>query len=112
MEADFDLDQDTDVLKLDLTLEFYLKGREDPLSILTEYKIPMDYLKDSENPLEDLMESCETSILQIIDTRGEERYVFTDSRHNIRFVMASEVQSISLLAPDESNLLTILELAD
>lgn len=107
-----DLGEDVTVFTLDVDLEFFLRYREDPILVRTTFVMDREVLSDSDNPLETFMDYLESAVLSVLDTRGEERYVFSDERFNKRIISTAEIQGISILAPDLSNLQTHLQLAE
>ncbi|MDE2101185.1 MAG: hypothetical protein KGL39_28325 [Patescibacteria group bacterium] len=108
-EFDFELDDIAKNITVRMQLEFYLRNRQDPLQVFSAFEVPRDALEDEEDPVDILMFYMESAILTVIDTRGEERMVFTDERNTKYVVMRDEIQAISALAPDLETILAALE---
>lgn len=107
-------DDDEVTIKVPVDFEFYLRNRVDPIQI---HRIVFPVSRDTfegqpEDDLEAFVDFCLQSILAVIDVRGEERFVFTDERQNKFIVKTSEIQSISVLAPDASTIQDLLDASE
>lgn len=106
------LEDDEPFAIIPLHFEFYYAHREQPMLVLTSFKVRAEALRSSTDSVKTLMGMIEGSILGWLDTRGEERMVFSDSRNNRRVILREGLQSISALAPDLETISTALEWTD
>jgi hypothetical protein len=87
------------VLSCELGVQFMLRNRVDPLFCVIVVKIQPQYLE--EHGLAELLDLAVEHVLEEVDTVGMHRLVFTDSRFNKHVIFTSEIQAISVLAPDK-----------
>lgn len=88
-----------ELIEIDLAVEFYLRHRDDPLVCFVAIQIHPNFAR--EHSVRDLMNLATDFLLTEIDTRGTHRLVLADSRQNRRVILMSEIQSVSILAPDK-----------
>ena len=89
---------DLTCITIDVLIEIYLKHRADPMSVMATFRIHTGIFDDVDE-LEMFTGITLTTIMEILDTKGEQRYVFSDSRYNKTIVLVDEIQAISVLAP-------------
>ncbi len=94
-----DQDDEVEPLKCELGVQFLLRNRVDPLFCVITVNIHPEFLKD--NGMEELLDLAASHVLEEIDTVGMHRLVFTDARFNKHVILMSEIQAISILAPDK-----------
>lgn len=95
---------DTEHVELDLMIEFYLKGRDDPMPTFATIRFAKEKIS-AEKVVQDVMDFTLHFLLSVLDTVGEHRYVVRDQRRNVAVILTSEIQAFSVLAPDEDQLL-------
>lgn len=88
-----------DVLHCELGVQFILRGRIEPLFCIITVNITAEFLED--NGMAELLDTAVGHLLEEIDTVGMHRLVFTDARFNKHVIFLSEIQAISVLAPDK-----------
>jgi hypothetical protein len=98
-EQEFPHADDDEFLPVDLMVEFRLRQRDDPLYCLITVNVHPHWA--ASKTVHDLMEVAGEMVLSEIDTVGTHRLVFTDQRHNKHIIILSEIQAVSILAPDE-----------
>lgn len=86
----------------------YLKYREEPVRQLVTFELDPAHL-DAGSELEDFMQIAMRHILQTIDVVREHRLILSDERFNKGIFLTEHIQAITILAPDESTLLGLLE---
>lgn len=94
---------DTEAIDFDIMVEFYLRHRDDPLYRLMSVSVSPSAIErhGSEAVIHTIMVQATTDLLDSIDTKGQTRFVVVDAKHNHHIVMVDELQSITILAPDE-----------
>lgn len=101
-------DETSETFTIDLDQLVYLRDREEPINVNTTFEIQRETM-DADRPMECLMEIATNHLLRTIDVVREHRYILSDRRHNTFVFMTDEIQSVSLLAPDESTLFSAME---
>ncbi len=99
-DTDEDEDEEEELLDKDLMVEFYLKGRADPLVSMVSFKMRKSHLED-EGRVARLMHMATISLLEPMDTVGQHRMILADTRENKWIVMTDQIQAITILIPDE-----------
>lgn len=101
-------DDATETFTIDLAQSVYIKGREEPINVNTTFVINKETI-DADQPMASLMEIATNHLLRTIDVVREHRYILSDGRHSTFVFMTDEIQSVSLLAPDEETLFAAME---
>ncbi len=98
----------TNKVKVNIDVEVYLVGREEPVRQVVTYELDPSHL-DAGEELEDFMQIAQRHILATLDVVREHRLILSDERFNKGIYLTEHVQAVTILAPDEDTLLAILE---
>lgn len=89
-------DMDIDVIEVPFDLEVVLRYREEPRRIRMVIQVPTDI-----DTIGELMACATHHVLVDIDTVGQNRMVMKDDLGNAHITLISELQSITIGAPEE-----------
>lgn len=103
-------DQD-ERLKIDTLFEFYLRGRDDPLTVPLTFNFRRELL-DEGVELADFQSVCVNTVLAQIDAKAGMRMVFSDRMFNKFVIVTDDIQAVSILAPAEETILRAIETGD
>ena len=84
---------------LNLMLEVYVEGRQDPLN----WPLVM-HVAESVTAVEQVMHFAYGTINGILDSRSEDHILLTDPMGHLHLVFRDKIQCMSILAPDQSSL--------
>lgn len=101
-------DTDEETFTIDLSQEFYLKGRDMPISVNSTFEMRKDMLDEGQE-MEDVMGIATQHLLATIDVVREHRHILSDGNHNKFVFLTDEVQAVSILAPSKETLMHALE---
>lgn len=93
---------------IDLSQEFYLKERDEPIAVNSTYEIRKDVLDEGQE-MEDLMGIATQHLLATIDVVGEHRHILSDGAQNKFVFFTDQIQAVSILAPSKETLMSALE---
>jgi hypothetical protein len=102
MEIDDEEIDESQLLVVNLQVEFYLKGREDPLQCYMAAGAPREVFEHGiMTGIWALMDEATGMLITDMDSKQQTYLFVTDKRMN-RFVLdINEIQSVSLLTPDK-----------
>lgn len=89
---------DFDMISVPVGVEFYLKHRDEPLFVNAMTQVSQIIIEKGMKPF---MDATRDSVLAELDSVQAHWVTFKDDRNNIRVVMLDQIQSISILIPDE-----------
>lgn len=101
-------DNTEETFVIDLPQEIYLSGRDDPIRVNSTFELRKEMI-DKDCPVADVMSIATKHLLATIDVVSEHRYILSDSRDNKFIFMTSELQAVSILAPDEETVRAAME---
>lgn len=100
-------DGDEKMIVLDLQVEFYLKARAEPVQAFVTYRIKAQHL-DPGDEVMDFMNIVTASLLNDLDKSSAHLLILSDRRWNKQVIFQDQIQSISLLAPDNDKILELI----
>ncbi len=102
-----DLPSGAITVTIDVTMEVYLKDRQDPISYIGTFFFNRDHLNE-DALLESFMSIVTRTLRSVIDDRSETMFILSDVRSNKFLILTDEIQAISILAPSEETILITL----
>lgn len=94
-------------ISFDLEMEFYLKGREDPIHAMMEISVPAMYIR--EIGVANLMEHCLDDFMVEVNQKSSSFVIMRAARGMRQVFWEDSIQSVTLLAPDMGEIEKLIE---
>ena len=103
MDHDFKDEEDLEIVVVNMQIEFYLKGREDPMQCYMSVGCPKSIFEihGVMAGIWALMDEATGDLIGDMDSKGMPYLTITDKRMNRYVLKIDEIQSISVLTPDK-----------
>lgn len=103
-----DMTDETPKIKVDVTMEIYLQGKDDPIRPVITFCFDRTRLEEG-NELSSFMNIATLTLKEIWDRKSEPWFILSDRLFNKFVIPTDQVQGVSILAPD-SSLIQALEI--